>query len=269
MSSNWKPTPCKGCGGEKEKGAGKRYCIPCREKAKPIWEQKNYQSRLIRNREARTAQGKGFRYLRDAPEGQKWCARCRQYLDLGEFTRQKTKINSYCKPCHSAYLHERAIKVSFGMSPEEYERLMVIQGGVCAICEKKPRSRRLAVDHNHSTGEIRGLLCTRCNHKTLGGAGDSATLLRRAAQYLESPPALTGEPVPTDPGDVVELFLTEEMAHLKSLDSSQIRASWIPVREMAIEDCPVMLPPEDFVRLLREAGYGPPWVDPTPTQPVD
>ena len=47
---------------------------------------------------------------------------------------------------------------------DQYEQLLLSQGGVCAICEDKPTpKRKLSVDHEHQTGRVRGLLCTRCN----------------------------------------------------------------------------------------------------------
>ena len=59
------------------------------------------------------------------------------------------------------------------------------QGGGCAICQKTPEEngRRLAVDHNHTTGDVRGLLCTQCN-VGLGNLGDSVERLRSAIRYL-------------------------------------------------------------------------------------
>jgi hypothetical protein len=45
----------------------------------------------------------------------------------------------------------------------EYDRLLALQGGGCAICGSPPVTRRLDIDHNHRTGAIRGLLCARCN----------------------------------------------------------------------------------------------------------
>lgn len=48
---------------------------------------------------------------------------------------------------------------------EDYERLLESQGGVCAICKTPPRSYRLAVDHCHDSGAVRGLLCVSCNSK--------------------------------------------------------------------------------------------------------
>jgi hypothetical protein len=70
------------------------------------------------------------------------------------------------------------------MTTEEYDRKMEAQGGVCAICGKTCVSgKRLAVDHNHSTGKIRDLLCGNCN----GGLGkfkEDPELFLKAVDYL-------------------------------------------------------------------------------------
>ncbi len=49
------------------------------------------------------------------------------------------------------------------ISDEEYDRLLAEQDGHCALCPSVPKTRRLDVDHDHPTGQIRGLLCHRCN----------------------------------------------------------------------------------------------------------
>ena len=66
----------------------------------------------------------------------------------------------------------------------EYDTLLTQQGGVCAICKVAPdNQRKLAVDHCHQTGRIRGLLCTACN-VALGHLQDDPERLQRALQYL-------------------------------------------------------------------------------------
>jgi hypothetical protein len=50
-----------------------------------------------------------------------------------------------------------------GVSDEQYELLLYAQGGHCALCPNVPKTRRLAVDHDHRSGQVRGLLCHRCN----------------------------------------------------------------------------------------------------------
>lgn len=51
----------------------------------------------------------------------------------------------------------------YGLTVEQYEEMFSKQDGVCAICKQPWKTRRLAVDHCHKTGKIRGLLCGRCN----------------------------------------------------------------------------------------------------------
>ena len=83
-----------------------------------------------------------------------------------------------------------------GITLDDYELLMDAQGGVCAICGRaehrlstsNQRTMRLAVDHDHATAKIRGLLCSMCNH-AIGYLDDSPVLLQRAIEYLRSPPA--------------------------------------------------------------------------------
>jgi hypothetical protein len=64
------------------------------------------------------------------------------------------------------------------------------QGGRCYICQRATGARRrLAVDHNHATGEVRGLLCKPCNRDVLGHLRDNTEALQRAIDYLTNPPA--------------------------------------------------------------------------------
>jgi hypothetical protein len=74
----------------------------------------------------------------------------------------------------------------YGLAEGGYDALLAAQGGGCAICSKKPRTKALALDHDHRTGRIRGLLCTGlrgCN-KALGPFEADAEVARRAAAYL-------------------------------------------------------------------------------------
>ncbi len=71
------------------------------------------------------------------------------------------------------------------ISDDEYDRLLQIQNGLCAICKRKERvaNKALATDHNHVTGKIRGLLCMRCN-AGIGLLGDTITAVQNALDYL-------------------------------------------------------------------------------------
>lgn len=71
----------------------------------------------------------------------------------------------------------------------DFDALLAQQNGKCAICRNastgRKKSGRLAIDHCHSTGKVRGLLCHRCN-TMLGQSKDSPEILRAAALYLEA-----------------------------------------------------------------------------------
>lgn len=79
---------------------------------------------------------------------------------------------------------ELYLRKTYGIGNEDYEGLLAQQGGCCAICLCRPRTKLLAVDHDHLTGKIRGLLCGRCNHGLLRFAQEDITILRRAVAYL-------------------------------------------------------------------------------------
>jgi hypothetical protein len=74
----------------------------------------------------------------------------------------------------------------YGITAEDYERMLVSQCGVCWICGTDPGEKPLRVDHCHDKGHVRGLLCDNCN-LALGLFKDNPDLLRRAADYLEAP----------------------------------------------------------------------------------
>lgn len=73
----------------------------------------------------------------------------------------------------------------YGVSLDEFGKMLIAQNGVCKICRQKcSTGRDLAVDHDHESGRVRGLLCSSCNNG-LGRFQDNALLLRAAADYLE------------------------------------------------------------------------------------
>jgi hypothetical protein len=85
------------------------------------------------------------------------------------------------------YERRRGWRRHFGLSIEQFEQLVRKQGGGCAICAGKPPSGSvLCVDHDHATGEIRGLLCGPCNIG-LARFKDDPVLLKRAVSYLRRP----------------------------------------------------------------------------------
>lgn len=88
----------------------------------------------------------------------------------------KEKVDRYVRKSH--------FKECYGITIEEYDQMLLKQGGVCAICKQPPGKRRLAVDHCHTTQNIRSLLCTTCN-VGLGSFKDDPKLLEAAIEYLK------------------------------------------------------------------------------------
>lgn len=91
---------------------------------------------------------------------------------------------------------ERELRRLYGIEPEELQRLVDAQGGKCAICGRRPpladdskplprgqASTRLHLDHCHTTGDVRGLLCGKCN-TMIGLAGENPDVLLAAVEYL-------------------------------------------------------------------------------------
>lgn len=191
------PKPCNYCGGVKPPGRGRKACDQCMALAP----ERRLEADRIRNRaNGRYANADPSELLRrshkHAPAGMKWCAQCRQYRPVAEFGANRTDkghraknghgLAAYCKSCASAYQHAYSGR-QFGITAEEYRARFTAQGGRCAICSQPPEPRRrLAVDHDHQTGRVRGLLCRRCNQSIIGASGDDPALLRRAADYLEA-----------------------------------------------------------------------------------
>ena len=133
----------------------------------------------------------------------KQCSRCKETKPLSEFhLRSKTQPwpKSACKECHrerakgywknnpvpKEVQREKNLRKSFGIGIEDYDELMEAQKGACAICgtTQCASGRNFAVDHCHSTGVIRGLLCKFCN-TALGQFQDSPDILAKAIIYLE------------------------------------------------------------------------------------
>lgn len=134
----------------------------------------------------------------------KKCRICKIEKPLKEFTTsKKTKDGHtcYCKKCHCKEvtdyykkyprkLKNHNLKKTYGITIEDYEKLFNKQKGVCAICGKvetrictQGMVQSLSVDHDHSTGLIRGLLCDRCN-KAIGLLYHDTDLLIKATKYL-------------------------------------------------------------------------------------
>ena len=106
------------------------------------------------------------------------------YLTSGRKGGKTGVPGSYCKLCWKLRNHAVNIKHSYGVSRDWYWDKVKAQDGLCAICFKPDTcGRKLAVDHDHDTDQVRDLLCTFCN-TALGSFQDNPEILIKALQYL-------------------------------------------------------------------------------------
>lgn len=136
---------------------------------------------------------------RDLAVDEKRCSRCQKVYPLTDFWKDSHAAGGhvpYCKRCKNRKTLAKAARKHrlsklFGLTPEEYDEKLANQGGKCAICGREEfgvsgihrTPRRMAVDHNHSTGQVRGLLCHQCN-SALGLFQEDPVLLDKAKEYL-------------------------------------------------------------------------------------
>jgi Recombination endonuclease VII len=145
--------------------------------------------------------------------GTKKCPSCKEVKALENYSIVKSGIRKghpvgACKVCRTAVhkarvrkdptIYERIewpskLKKLYGITPETYYKLLEQQNGCCAICGtnnpwnktyKKIKKSKFSVDHCHTTGKVRGLLCTKCN-RALGLVNDNIETVFRMAGYLK------------------------------------------------------------------------------------
>ena len=132
---------------------------------------------------------------------------CRACGETDESKRARAVGVGYrCRACLTAAVREWAaehpeefeerkrsshLRKSFGITSEQYEKILAKQGGGCAICGATtddighPTQRHLHVDHDHETGLVRGILCFNCN-RGLGSFHEDVFVLANALDYLQS-----------------------------------------------------------------------------------
>jgi hypothetical protein len=122
------------------------------------------------------------------PAGRRFCSGC-QFMVPKWYTD-----DSKCRACASESRYGAHILETYGITYDFYLALYQFQGGRCYICRKVPKTRRLAVDHDHSLfgpDSVRGLLCSgerSCNHDILGNI-TGIEMAQRIVIYLGDPPA--------------------------------------------------------------------------------
>ena len=164
-----------------------KYCRGCKERKELIhfWK----------------ADGRFFTQCSGCRSLPRVCTKCKGVKDHSEFFIYVNQVGNYiykarCKSCDSSVGKEDykknpnrrrscALKYYYGLTLEDYDKLLESQGGVCAICQcpEEGFKKYLSVDHNHETGKIRGLLCNGCN-RAIGFTQDNPDILEAAARYL-------------------------------------------------------------------------------------
>jgi hypothetical protein len=98
--------------------------------------------------------------------------------DKGKEANKRYRQSDKCK----LRIEKNRLKSRYGITLEDYEEMVIKQNGICAICGVIKKSK-LHIDHNHTTGEVRGLLCGSCN-RALGLMKDNTEFLLKAIKYL-------------------------------------------------------------------------------------
>lgn len=136
------------------------------------------------------------------------CKTCRSEYQKTYYRNNLDKFNGYKARARNETLEERNVRIqkrkeeapikrerakwgshirkTLGIDPQEYEKLFALQDGKCSICSTETpggNRKRFCIDHCHTTGAIRGLLCVSCN-SGLGYFKDKIDMLERAAKYL-------------------------------------------------------------------------------------
>jgi hypothetical protein len=128
------------------------------------------------------------------------CSHCKLEKEIAEFGRDRGGLDGFAHKClecsrmfqrriydrNPEYTRDKEFRRRYGIDVDTYERMYGEQEGYCAICGKheSKQSRRLSIDHNHITGEIRALLCHDCN-TVIGFSHESVEILTKAVLYLK------------------------------------------------------------------------------------
>jgi hypothetical protein len=131
------------------------------------------------------------RYRRLHPKDGRTCSACG--TDISHRRGDSKWCSDQCsrvgRPQVAAIVRRSKLKTMYGLTPEEYDAMLSAQGGGCAICggtDINGYGKRLAVDHCHDTGRVRGILCGKCN-RGIGCFDHDPERLAAAVAFLEKP----------------------------------------------------------------------------------
>lgn len=120
-------------------------------------------------------------------EGLGYCGQCKGTFPLSDFRKSNRTLIGYegtCRTCKGFLQRASRVKRYYKLEYKEYLSMLENQQDKCAICLTTFEAKSICVDHNHNTGDVRGLLCHTCN-RALGLFKDSKKILSRTLQYLD------------------------------------------------------------------------------------
>ncbi len=189
-----KAKPCMACGTQPKFHGHPRWCRECWYLRQPAEVQLQWSVRRLAAvpaelRRARVPE-------RDWPPGRRWCSGCQSFVRLDDIGKGQSR----CKGCAGAVARDSYVQREYGITKAEEDAIWEAQGRRCYICRREVKSKRPAVDHDHLTLKVRGLLCPDsergCNKAIIGSIeaatrnhADALAMAERIAHYLRNPPA--------------------------------------------------------------------------------
>lgn len=143
----------------------------------------------------------------DDVNGQRYCPECASWLPQDRFYKDSRASSGLTRRCRKHHIsrsyesrkrhqpvssrwqsqRESFLRRKYGIGLVDYDQMLEAQKGLCAIClspDSRNGNRGMVVDHDHATGQVRGLLCGTCN-TALGKFRDNPAILRSAISYLD------------------------------------------------------------------------------------
>jgi len=125
-------------------------------------------------------------------DGNYRCSKCREWKPPSAFNKsksQKSGLSYACRVCMRVDVRKYNLPAKYGITAAQFAEKLLIQGGKCACCSIQfqfdgNKANRPCVDHNHISGEIRDLLCGKCN-LAAGNVNDSSERAEQLASYLK------------------------------------------------------------------------------------
>lgn len=124
------------------------------------------------------------------------CKESKLFTDFNKSSKSKDGLQHYCRVCSNKNRKDwdladpertrgKYLRETYGIKLSDYDAMLEAQGHKCAICgqDETRFKKKLVIDHDHATGEVRQLLCNMCNHG-IGNFKDDIDLMANAIKYI-------------------------------------------------------------------------------------